>query len=70
MSTWSAVITRTTSGTIEVEVEAGSEAEASEKIKENLRNGAYDQRLMDAIAFNAECEEDQVHDLQEEEDNG
>lgn len=70
MSTWSAAVTRTTSGTIEVEVEAGSEAEASEKIKENLRNGAYDQRLMDAIAFNAECEEDQVHDLQEEEDNG
>lgn len=70
MSTWSAAVTRTTSGTIEVEVEAGSEAEASEKIKENLRNGAYDQRLMDAIAVNVECEEDQVHDLQEEEDNG
>lgn len=70
MSTWSAAITRTTSGTIEVEVEAGSEAEASEKIKENLRNGAYDQRLMDAIAINAECEDDQVHDLREEEDNG
>lgn len=70
MSTWSAAITRTTSGTIEVEVEAASEAEASEKIKENLRNGAYDQRLMDAIALNAECEDDQVHDLREEEDNG
>lgn len=70
MSTWSAAITRTTSGTIEVEVEAASEAEASEKIKESLRNGAYDQRLMDAILFNAECEDNQVHDLREEEDNG
>lgn len=70
MSTWSAAVTRTTSGTIEVKVEAGSKAEASEKIKESLRNGEYDQRLMDAIAFNAECEDDQVHDLREEEDNG
>lgn len=70
MSTWSAAVTRTTSGTIEVEVEAGSEAEASEKIMENLRNGAYDQRLMDAIALNAECEDDEVYDLREEENNG
>ena len=70
MSTWSAAITRTTSGTIEVEVEADSKEEASEKIKENLRNGLYDQRLLDEIAFNVDREDDEVYALREEEDNG
>ena len=70
MSIWSAAITRTASGTIEVEVEADSKEEASEKIKENLRNGLYDQRLLDEIAFNVDREDDEVYALREEEGNG
>lgn len=69
---WSAAITRSTSGTIEVEVEASSKAEAEAKIKQKLLDGEYDQQLMNAMAFNAENEEDGIKDVLEikEESNG
>ena len=66
MGIWSGVITRNVSGTIEVEVRAESKEEAEEKIKENLRMGKYDQRLLDQVSFNAECEEDSVYDVHED----
>lgn len=66
MGIWSGVITRNMSGTIEVEVIAESKGEAEEKIKENLRMGKYDQRLLDQVSFNAECEEDSVYDVRED----
>ena len=62
---WSARITRNTAGTIDVEVEASSKEEAESIVKEKLRNGEYDQKILDAISSNAECEEDDVHDVME-----
>ena len=64
---WSAKITRKTAGTIDVEVEASSKDEAESIVKEKLRDGEYDQKILDAISFNAECEEDEVHDVVESE---
>jgi len=64
---WSAKITRKTSGMIDVEVEASSKEEAESVVKEKLRDGEYDQKMLDAISFNAECEEDEVHDVVESE---
>ena len=61
--TWSAAITRSTSGTIEVDVEASSKAEAEAKIKQKLLDGEYDQQLMDEMAFNAVYEEDSIKDI-------
>ena len=57
---WSAKITRKTSGTIDVEVEASSKEEAESIVKDKLRDGEYEQAILNAISFNAECEEDDV----------
>lgn len=64
MSTWSAVITRYISQSIEVEVEASSFGEAKKLIKANLDNGKYDQRLIDS--HYVECDQDEIYDLKEE----
>lgn len=62
---WSAKITRKTSGTIDVEVEASSKDEAESIVKEKLRDGEYDQEIVNAILSNVECEEDEIHDVVE-----
>lgn len=62
---WSAKITRKRAGTIDVEVEASSKEDAESIVKDKLRDGEYDQEILDAISFNAECEEDEVHDVVE-----
>ena len=54
---WSAKITRKTAGTIDVEVEASSKEEAESIVKDKLRDGEYEQAILNAISFNAECEE-------------
>jgi hypothetical protein len=60
---WSAKITRKTFGTIDVEVEASSKDEAESIVKEKLRDGEYDQDIVNAILSNVECEEDVVFDV-------
>ena len=57
---WSAKITRKMSGTIDVEVEASSKEEAESIVKDKLRDGEYDQAILNELSFNAECEEDDV----------
>ena len=57
---WSAKITRKTYGTIDVEVEASSKEEAESIVKDKLRDGEYDQAILNELSFNAECEEDDV----------
>ena len=57
---WSARITRKTSGTIDVEVEASSKEEAESIVKDKLRDGEYDQAILNEFSFNAEFEEDDV----------
>jgi len=70
MSKWHALVTRTTSATIEVDVEASSEDAAIDLINNKLRDGDYDQDFANEFVTSAPASElDQIYSIKEVRDD-